>query len=153
MRNSTSSKSSSGSLALARLVLVAGDTLVFVFFAIQGRATHGLPLDTSPILTVVVIAAPFAVPWFVAAWLMGVYRGDLARRPIPLLTRTAIAWLVAGPIGLLLRAVLLQRAILIPFAMTAIGINAALLLGWHLIYSLVAMRRTLRHIDGERSAR
>jgi hypothetical protein len=130
----------------AQLVLAAGDLAVFVFFAVQGRAAHDLPLGASPLLTVFIIAAPFAAPWYVIAALTGAFRVIEPKRA---LLRATIAWPIAGAIGLLLRGVMLQRPIPLAFALVALGVNAALLLAWRLVFhGFVAPR-----LDRSRRAR
>ena len=125
----------------ARLILIAGDILIFVFFAVQGRATHGIPLGDSPVITTLTIAAPFAVPWFAVAALIGVFRSSTLAHPRRMLSTTGLAWLLAGCIGLLARAAFLQRAIVLPFIITVLGIIGALLITWHGLLSIIHSRR------------
>jgi hypothetical protein len=99
-----------------------------------------LPFSPSPLITVMAVAAPFAVPWFILAGLLGLFRAETIARPWRMLFWTAIAWLSAGSVGLVTRTLLLQRPLLPAFAEVALGINAAMLLGWHLIVSLVTAR-------------
>jgi len=125
----------------ARLILIAGDVLIFVFFAVQGRATHEMPLGASPAITVLTISAPFAAPWFILAPSLGVFRYNTMVRPKRMLLATALAWAIAGSIGLLVRAVILQRALVLPFAVTVLTLVGALLLAWHGLLSIVLSRR------------
>lgn len=137
----TSSGNAHARSVRAALLLAMGDAAIFVFFAVQGRATHDIPLGGSPLLTVITVAAPFAAPWFVVASLLGVYRPALMIHPKRTVLTTAAAWLVAGALGLVLRSAFLQRALLLPFAVVTIGVNAALLLIWHGAFSAVAARQ------------
>ena len=125
----------------ARLMVMAADVLIFIFFAIQGRATHEMSPGELPVITVLTIMAPFAAPWFAIAGLLGVYRIRTLARPKQMLMATALAWLLAGLIGLVMRAALLQRAIVLPFAAAALGIIGALLIAWHGFFSVVYSRR------------
>lgn len=125
----------SGSPLVPALV-AAGDLLVFIFFASEGLTTHNLSMGASPILTVLGVAAPFALPWFAAAFLMGVYRQDTNDHLIQMLVRAALAWIVAGVTGLLIRSTLLGRPFIMTFAEVAMGVNAALLLGWRIVFAL-----------------
>jgi len=127
------------------LLLVVGDALVFIFFAIQGRTTHGMSLGASPILTAMEVAAPFAMPWFIMAALLGAFRGGTITHPGRMLLTTFAAWVIAGPIGLVVRTLLLQRAQLLSFAAVALGVNGALLLVWRGAFSLIAAWRTKAH--------
>jgi hypothetical protein len=123
------------------VLLAAGDTLIFVFFAVQGRATHDLPLGTSPVITILQVAAPFAVPWFLVAALLGAFRTGIVARPKRMLLTTAVAWIIAGSIGLAARWLILGRAPIVAFAAAALGINGALLLAWRGAFSFIAARR------------
>jgi hypothetical protein len=131
-------------LGRAPIILAIGDALIFVFFAAQGRATHEMGLGTSPILTVLAVAAPFAVPWFALAALLGLYRDDIITRPVRMTFWTAVVWVSAGSIGLVIRTLLLDRPLVPQFAAAVLGINAALLLAWRLIASFVLPRLSRR---------
>jgi hypothetical protein len=131
-------------LKSAPITLAFGDALVFIFFAVEGRATHDMPLGPSPVITVLAVAAPFAVPWFILAGLLGLFRAETIAHLGRTLFWTTIAWPSAGSVGLVTRAMLLQRPLLPAFAEAALGINGAMLLGWHLIISLAAAQGKLR---------
>jgi hypothetical protein len=127
-------------ISRAQVILLAGDALIFVFFAVEGRATHELGLGASPLLTVLTVAAPFAVPWFILAWVLDAFQPSTIRQPRRMLFATAFAWLCGGSIGLVARTMILQRPLLPAFAAAALGINGVLLLGWRGVFSLVAAR-------------
>jgi hypothetical protein len=127
-------------ISRAQVILLAGDALIFVFFAVAGRATHEMGLGASPLVTVLAIAAPFAVSWFILAWVLEAFRPDTFRQPRRMLFTTAFAWLSGGSIGLVARTMILQRPLLPTFAAVVLGINGVLLLGWRFVYSLVAAR-------------
>jgi hypothetical protein len=127
-------------ISRAQVILLVGDALIFVFFAVEGRATHEMGLGTSPVLTVLTVAAPFAVPWFILAWVLEAFRPDTFRQPRRMLFTTAFAWLSGGSIGLVARTMVLQRPLLPTFAAAVLGINGVLLLSWRFVYSLVAAR-------------
>ncbi len=133
---------------LARIVLIVGDALALLSFAAGGLAAHDLPLDPFPAVTLVAIAAPFGVPWFILAWLWGVFRRDTLRQPGQMLLRTAIAWLSAGPMGLVARTLILQRPLPPSFAAVALGVPGAMLLGWHLAVSLIRSFQTVSESEG-----
>ncbi len=125
-------------------VLVLGDAAVFAYFTLEGLATHSVTPGLPSLSTVLAVAAPVAVPWFVMAWLVGVYRADVRGRLGPALARTALAWLTGGPIGLLARAMLLHEAIIVVvFALVTLGLNLALLLLWHGIAAVALARYRL----------
>ncbi len=131
-----------------QIILALGDAVIFIFFAVQGRATHEIPLGPNPVLTVLIVAAPFAVPWFILAGLMSVYRAETMVHAGRTLFWTFIAWLSAGSIGLVARSLILQRPMLPMFAAAVLGINAALLLGWHLAVCIGVNRVSKREKNG-----
>ena len=127
-------------ISRAQVILLVGDALIFVFFAVGGRATHEMGLGASPILTVLTVAAPFAVPWFILAWVLEAFQSDTILHPRRMLFTTAFAWSCGGSIGLVARTMILQRPLLPAFAAAVLGINGILLLSWRFIYSLIAAR-------------
>lgn len=111
-------------------VLAAGDVIAFFLFARAGHAQHH---ETIAFASIAATAAPFVVAWLVAApWLGAFGRAGSARttRPRRLLTRTALAWVVAWPLALLLRAFWMHEGIPPAFDVIALVVNALLLLGW-----------------------
>ena len=86
-------------------------------------------------------AAPFLAAWFVVAAALGVYRPAEQPLPLPaLLRRGALAWILACPLGLLIRALVLRRPIPPTFAIITFTFNLVLLLGWRVVAALVLAR-------------
>jgi hypothetical protein len=137
---------SSGGQHVLRAVLVVGDIISFLIFAALGRSSHS---ETTQFMEVAGVAAPFVVGWFAMAPLLGAYRlpgprpAEGAGRVLPasFVARTALAWLVAWPLGLLLRGLLLQRGIPLTFALITGVTNLLLLCGWRGIFAWLATRR------------
>jgi hypothetical protein len=124
-------------------LLAAGDALAFMIFAALGRASHSEAAGFAAILQVAETAAPFAIGWFVVAPFAGTYRADIASRPRQMLERSALAWLLAWPIGLLLRALIRQTTIPLSFALVTLITNLLILLGWRGLFAwLNAKRKT-----------
>jgi hypothetical protein len=124
-------------------LLAAGDALAFMIFAALGRASHSEAAGLAAILQVAETAAPFAIGWFVVAPFAGTYRADIASRPRQMLERSALAWLLAWPIGLLLRALIRQTTIPLSFALVTLITNMLILLGWRGLFAwLNAKRKT-----------
>jgi hypothetical protein len=96
-------------------------------FSIAGRQSHG---EGEALRSIVIVAAPFVVAWLVVAWFSGVYRSSSLRR-------VALAWLVAWPIALALRA-LTGRGVPVSFDLVALLFCGALLLGWRAVVSRLA---------------
>ena len=122
-------------------LLVAGDALAFLVFSATGRASHGEAAGFAAALQVAETAAPFIVGWLLVAPLAGAYRPDVVVSPRAMAARTALAWLIACPVGLALRALLRQTGIPLSFAITTFLFNLAILLAWRLVYASLARRR------------
>jgi hypothetical protein len=126
-----------GRLAL----LVAGDALAFLAFAAIGRASHSEAAGIDALAQIAYTAAPFAAGWFLAAPWAGAFRATLYGRPQALAARTALAWLIACPIGLVLRALLLQREIPLSFAVVTFLSVLAIMLVWRTLFALAIRNR------------
>jgi hypothetical protein len=95
------------------------DVCVFLVFSFAGRRSHG---EGDALRQVLIVAAPFLGAWLVVALALGVYRS-------PSLRRVLVAWLVACPLALLLRA-LGGRGVPLSFDLVAFLFNGVLLVGW-----------------------
>src|SRR5689334_23278924 len=94
----TTSAAGAGRTAL----FVVGDVLAFHIVVAIGLASHGELTGPAALPQIVEIAMPFAASWLAIAPFVGVFKGQAASQPRPMLARTALAWLIACPIGLLL---------------------------------------------------
>ncbi len=121
--------------------LAVGDLIVFLFFSATGRSNHAEAVSLS---SVVMTAAPFIIAWFVISPFLGAFgrQGSAATtRPVPLLQRTAIAWIVAWAVALLLRRFVFGGDIPPAFIIVALLVNGVLLLGWRGAVSALFWRR------------
>ena len=115
----------------SQLILMGGDVVIFMFFAFTGRETHA-PGDANLIVNALPTLLTFLIVWFAIAALSRVYRSGVITNPRSAVRRTLIAWLMAAPIAIVSRAILLSRtAIPWQFAVVTIGLVGALLLLWH----------------------
>ena len=112
-------------------LLVAGDVIALLIFVVLGRLSHGFTSDWLPNLAR--ILTPFLLGWFMAAWLAGAYRTDSVTQPTVFLRRTAVSWLIGIPLGFLLRRVIFQNNVTLPFALTTLIFTALFLIGWRAI--------------------
>lgn len=120
------------------LILLAGDLLVLLIFTYIGQRNHDLIDPRHPILGLLLTTGEFALPWAVAGWLLGAFPGGDSLTIRPLLTRSLNAWLVAAPLGLLLRAYILGRAVIpTTFFSITLGLGGAFILGWRLAFALI----------------
>jgi hypothetical protein len=112
------------------LPLVAADWLVLLLFVFAGQRDHSMPvLGALPSLFTTALA--LALPWTAAAWAMGAAALPVGIPARGWLSRVAAAWLIAAPLGLLLRALLRgQAAIIVPFMLVILGVGGLVMVGW-----------------------
>ncbi len=136
---------------LVWLLLLLGDSISFIVFAMIGRSSHGRVTELEALLEIV---PPFLVVWLLVAPLLGAFR--LHRKPAAsehaeqaassgllraFLWRTVLAWVIACPLGLGLRALYLQRSIPLTFAIVTFLSNLVLLVGWRALFGWLFVRR------------
>lgn len=122
--------------------LIVGDVISFLVFTAVGLSNHK---ETVSPQSIVAIAVPFLIGWFVVAPFFGAFgrRASAATtRPIPLLPRTALSWVVAWPVALLLRHFIFGADVPPIFAIVALLVNLVFLLGWRGVASTVFFRRS-----------
>jgi DUF3054 family protein len=136
------SKRSSATPDLRRIgLLIVGDIVAFHVITTVGLLSHGELSGIGAVPEVVEIAAPFAIGWFAVAPFAGAFKAELTDQPRHMLGRTALAWLIACPIGLLLWSLVRQKSIQPAFATVTLITNMIVLLGWRGIFALLAARR------------
>ncbi len=129
----------------ARWAFILTDAVAFLLFAGLGRQQHH---ESGGALMTLVIAAPFLAAWFAVAGFLGLFGNEWPRQGAARsLKPVSLAWLIAWPIALVLRAAPQRRGVTLSFALVALVVNAVFLLGWRSVYLFVA------HRSGARSAR
>ena len=121
-------------------ILVAGDLVAFNVVTAIGLLSHGELTGFEALGQVIIVAAPFAIGWFLIAPFAGVFRSDIAGQPRRILPRAALAWLIALPIGLLLWSLIRQKPIQPAFAVVTFITNLIVLLGWRGVFAWLAAR-------------
>lgn len=125
------------------LILAAGDLLALLLFVWLGQVDHQTLDRANPLLGALPTVAPLAGAWLIAAWLLKAYPRDgaLPRLPV-LLGRTTAAWLIAAPIGLMLRVFWLDL-VTIPalFLLVTLAGGALFLWIWRSAFWLIMRRR------------
>ena len=130
-----------GSRDMRRIAaLVTGDLVAFNVVTTIGLISHGELTGLDALGQVVIVAAPFALGWFLIAPFAGAFRADLADQPRRILPRAALAWLIALPIGLLLWSLIRQKQIQPAFAVVTFITNLIVLLGWRGVFAWLAAR-------------
>jgi hypothetical protein len=114
-----------------QLIVILGDVVIFSFFAFMGRETHA-PGDANLIVNALPTLLAFLTVWFVIAAAGRVYRSGVIANSRSAVLHTLIAWIIAAPIAIVVRAILLSRAA-IPWQFVAVtlGLVGTLLLVWH----------------------
>ncbi len=90
--------------------LIFGDIVVFLAFAAIGRGTHNEPTGLSAIPEILLVAAPFAIGWFIVAPFVGAYRSDITSDPGAMAKRTILSWALSWPVALALRWLFVDRS-------------------------------------------
>jgi hypothetical protein len=120
--------------------LVAGDYIAFNVVTAIGLLSHGELTGLGRIGEILTIATPFAAGWFAVAPWLGAFRADVATQPKRTLARSALAWLIALPIGLLLWSLVRQKSVQPAFAIVTFITNLIVLLGWRGTFAWLAGR-------------
>jgi hypothetical protein len=117
------------------LFFIAGDLLALLAFVYIGQRDHGLVDAANPLLGVLWTAAPFALVWLPVGLWLGIFPRLGRVNPRLLLLRSLNAWLVAAPLGVILRAFWLGRAVIpTSFLVATLGFGGLFVLGWRLLF-------------------
>ena len=112
-------------------ILIAGDCLALFLFIFSGQRSHATA--EMPGMRTVVQALTLALPWIVLAlWQGGTnVEGSLSS----FLKKSFEIWLAAGPLGVLLRAVVLKHDVIATnFMLVALVFGGLFLLGWRTLF-------------------
>lgn len=124
-----------------KLVLAAGDILALLLFVLVGQVDHETVNAELPLAGLLYGALPFVGAWLVSAFLLGAFREDVLN-PRTMFTRTITACFVALPLGIILRALMLGRAIIpVAFILAGLGFATLFLLVWRMGFVLVMQQR------------
>lgn len=121
--------------------LLAGDWLLLLLFVFVGQRDHAMSvIGALPSLFTTTLA--LALPWALAAWAVGALRLPDSAAWRPWFGRIIAAWLMAAPLGIILRALLRgQASIPLPFMLVVLGLGALFMLGWRaMVYWRVGRR-------------
>ena len=133
-----------------RAALIGGDLLVILSFIWIGRGSHSL--GTLDILAGLTSALPFIIGWFLITPWFGIYKADVCQNWRKLVPRLLIAWAVAVPAGLVLRALFLGRlipyGILPAFALISMAYIGLVTLIWRSGYIWWVNRKSTKRNTG-----
>ena len=128
-----------------RYLLIIGDLLALILFVWIGQTDHGTINDSNPILGTVKASWEFALMWLLIGWPLDAFPQFKDWTVRTLLSRPLVAWLVAAPLSLLLRSLVLSR-LNIPalFLAATLGFGILFLWAWRLLIILVWQAITRR---------
>jgi hypothetical protein len=115
-----------------RALLVAGDILVFLLFALLGRRAHSMG---SAVNDIVGTAVPFILAWATVAPFTGIYSQRARGRPAQVASGVLLTWLVAYPLGQIIRIPVVGRVAHYSFVIVAGIATLLLLLGWRALFN------------------
>jgi len=117
-------------------ILIGGDLLVILSFVWIGRTNHNFSL--TDVLAGLSTALPFIISWVLIVPWFGLYKAEVYLNWRKLIPRLLLAWAIAGPFALVLRALFLGRpipyGIVLSFAAIAIIYIGLVVLIWRLGY-------------------
>ena len=123
--------------AQAVIMLVIGDLICFLIFSALGRNQHRESSGFTAILQIILTALPFVAGWFLVSPFVGVFRHTVLVKPGAMVMRTALAWLLAWPVAMLLRGIFVDHGIPpLSFAIVVLLFNMLLLLIWRWLFAL-----------------
>ena len=113
------------------MTVAIGDFIVFLLFPFMGASSHSMGLNPDTFVRTVV---PFATAWIIVGLITKAFAPSLVRSPGRTLRAIPAAWLAAGILGVVLRALLFDRFDFV-FALVAIGVMGVMLVIWRLAFA------------------
>jgi DUF3054 family protein len=122
----------------AVILLVIGDLLCFLIFVALGLSSHKEEASGfSAIPQIIIIALPFVAGWFLVSPFVGAFRHKILAQPRSMVIHTAMAWLIAWPVAMLLRGIFVDHGVpKFSFAIVVLLFNMLLLLIWRWPFAL-----------------
>lgn len=127
-------------------LLVAGDAVGLLIFAIVGRISHGEVLSLETLGT----ALPFWIGWYTAAGLLGGY-GKSACGEFGVLPATGTAvkcWAAGTPISLILRGILKGYIPPLSFALITTAVTGVIMVGWRTAFTALVPLKDIESKNG-----
>lgn len=124
------------------ILLWVGDCLLLAAFVLLGMQNHATLAGSSALTRFAVFALPLLAAWTLAAAGLGALQFLPPLRWRAIWGRTLAAWLIAAPIALLARALLLGAdTIVVAFTLVTLGLGGGLLLVWRSLFLWLAYGR------------
>ncbi len=110
--------------------IIIGDWLILVLFVFIGQQDHQIT-GPSALPSLLITSISLAIPWTIACLLLGGYWPERFASWQLWLARVLTIWLIAAPIGLVIRALLRgQGTIIVVFMLVLMSVGGLFLLGW-----------------------
>ncbi len=123
-------------MKIKKNLLIIGDVIAFAILTVIGFATHG-EVGTSFILRMGTTFFPLLLGWSLSATWLGLFDENITSEP-KMLWRIFPAMLLAAPLAVILRAVLLHSAAQPLFVLILGSMNALGILVWRGCYLFIA---------------
>jgi hypothetical protein len=119
-------------------ILIIGDIIILFLFSMLGRMAHQQSLE---LWAVSETTAPFVIGWLVAAVLVGALKPENLTTIRGTLHKAVLAWLIGVPLGLLIRALILQRWFHWSFILITMVGTLVMIVAWRMAYTLLLRKR------------
>lgn len=125
--------------------LLAGDYLVILLFVFIGQRDHDMDIVAS-LPSLFMISVAVILPWAAAAIPLGVMRlpdSHTAAARWSWFGRVAAAWLIAAPLGVVIRALVRNLTVIpVAFLLVMLGLGVISILAWRALVYVLTRRRT-----------
>ena len=115
-----------------KTILILGDALAIALVTLVGFATHG-ETDLSFLPRFLAIYIPLTISWFLLAPWLGLFRPEITSNPKQL-WRPALAMFFSAPFAAVLRAIILNSAVIPIFGIVLGGTSALGMILWRGLY-------------------
>lgn len=123
------------------LAVGAGDVCLIAGLIVSGQLSH----DVNPILepiTSLETMAPFVIGWLAMSAIAGLYTHPVSASATRVARLTAVTWIAAANVGLLLRMSVFGETAAWPFPLVITGFGLLLLVGWRVGYAAFVGQRS-----------
>jgi hypothetical protein len=121
---------------LDRPLLAALDLMAIILFSSVGKASHSSDGSIDP-LAVLWVALPFLISWFTITPFLGLYGDDATKSKTVAAIKAAKGWIIAVPIGCVLRGILKGYIPPVPFVIVTMIATLVIIGGTRVAYSAV----------------
>jgi hypothetical protein len=116
------------------IILVLGDIVALILFTLIGQRQHDIAISA---MGIIVTTAPFIIAWLVVGFFMGAFKPSAYFNIGQAAKKVTIVWLIAGPVGLGLRALFEQKGVPLNFVIITMVVILIFLLVWRILFVLL----------------